>query len=317
MSQHQSPPPSAWPLGPDVNAFARKGASDGRLLNAGAAHLRTGLDYIGYRAQADLITSDGTPFVPPDTPDSTPEEANGSPKGSRAHKESRLKSRARWVFPLIVLIFSGLLGVGVTQGAFYIFDQSPRDTLLMTLAVELLFLYSAYVIGARLRAWQSIGRAGRWVTITLLATTALTALAVVVIRVLALGSDTASVGLLPKLVMFGSLALLLIVAAVDTGLHGLNAGPKSDPPRLEVMQGGTAQPGTNRWASDPAEIQNQRLEHQTARHSQWMACLFTYLQAYRAAAAPELMPELEDIEPNQIPYPTRRRAQGEPSREAS
>lgn len=308
MTRLQNPLGTDWPLQPDVNAFAQKGASDGSLLNASASHLQTGLDYIKYQAQADLVLSDGSAAEVATTSQQFEVEDDSPSKWSRARDAaSTLRSWAGLIFRLTVLVVSAILGVGVTERAFDIFNRSPIQTRAITIMVELLFVYSAYMIGARMRTWPRAERIGKVVTLALFAATAMAALAVAFLRVLAIGVVHPQVSLSVKFAMFSGLALLLIVAAIDAGIHGLKSAPKSEgntsipAPKLQP-----ADPGLNGHTNDAIQDRDRTLTRETGRRSQWMACLFAYLHAYRGAAAPELMPELEAVEPEDIPFPMRR-----------
>jgi hypothetical protein len=116
--------------------------------------------------------------------------------------------------------------------------------------------------------------------------TVLTALAVVMMRVSVLGQATPHASTAVEFSLSVGLGLLLVMAAMNTAL---GSGREAE---QETQKEGSA--------VEPPMSAAQQAQHRRGRHNQWMACQWAYLQAYRAAAAPEHTAELEHVEPVHI-----------------
>jgi hypothetical protein len=260
-----------WPLEPDPNPFAQKGTHDGALPNAGALHLESGLTVILYRAQSDLASFSGAVDLLPQT------GGRSQPRLSRAY--SWLVRLLKW----LALLMGAALGVAITERAYYIFGGTPAQTLLLTIGVEILILYTAHASGDRIRVWPHLTTRAKVVAATLIGMTLLTALAVVMMRASVLGQATPHASTAVEFSLFAGLGLLLVMAAMNTALGS----------------GREAEQETRNEASavEPPMSAAQQAQLRRGRHNKWMACQWAYLQAYRAAAAPEHTAELEHVEP--------------------
>ena len=268
-----------WPSEPDPNRFAQRGRQDGGSPNAAVWHLEDGLAVIVQTAKADLSSYTG-------------EVETRHLERRRPHRRGRGRPIRFWLIralQLLGIMLGGLLGVAITESAFYIFGRTPFQTLLLTVGVELLIFYCGHVSGLRIRAWPELPRRARVVAAVLLVVTLLSALTVGAVRALVLGQALPHVSLPVEFALLAGLGLLFVVAAIDAGVQ---PGRMTDPRQNEDVPEGEL----------PMSAA-LRAQLRLGRHSLWLACRSAYLQAYRGAAAPELAAELEQVKCPEIPLP--------------
>jgi hypothetical protein len=227
-----------------------------------------------YHAQSDLASFSGIVDVPPEAG-----EPNKRPL-SRAY--SWLIRFFKW----LALLMGAALGVAITERAFQIFGGTPPQTVLLTLGVEILILYAAHASGVRIKAWPRLAAPAKIVAAALIAMTLLTALAVVMMRVSYFGQANTHASTPVAFSFFAGLGLLLVLAAMNTAM---GSGRETEEDTRKTTS-----------AVEPPKSAALQAQLRRGRHNQWMACQWAYLQAYRAAAAPEHSAELEHVEPVEI-----------------
>ena len=263
-----------WPEEPGLNLFAQKGRNDGGSQSAGGPGLRTAQMLIREVAKFDLGSYSGP---------KGPIAVAQTPEQRRVVRRARLRT----AFVMTAIVLGGLLGVAITERAFFIFGLTPFQTILLTAGVELLIILGGHQSGDRFRSWKGLTRGAQVIAVVLLFTTIFTVVSVAVVRALILGQVEPQVSPAIQISMMVGLGMLLAVLAIDAGFR-LREG-EDNPAGLQ-----------DRGYKMSATERRQMLE---TRRDKWMACQLAYMQAYREVAAPETSVELEHIEPLEIPIP--------------